>query len=66
MGANQNSSQKLGLYPKIDSTPLSSNSAKTAAIAKLSALGTGLGTIAETRIGASKTTCEIDDKSRIE
>jgi hypothetical protein len=30
MGANQNSSQELGLYPKIDPTPLSSNTAKTA------------------------------------
>jgi hypothetical protein len=30
MGANQNSSQELGLYPEIDPTPLSSNSVKTA------------------------------------
>jgi hypothetical protein len=30
MGANQNSLYELGLYPKIDLTPLSSNSAKTA------------------------------------
>jgi hypothetical protein len=30
MGANQNSSQKLGLYHKIDSTHLSSNLAMTA------------------------------------
>jgi hypothetical protein len=28
MGANQNSSQELGLYPDINPTPLSSNSAK--------------------------------------
>jgi archaellum component FlaC len=33
---------------------------------RLSALENGLGTIAETQIGASKTTCEIDDKNRIE
>jgi hypothetical protein len=33
---------------------------------QLSALRTGLGTAAETRNGASKTTCEIDDKNRIE
>jgi hypothetical protein len=30
MGANQNSSQELGLYPEIDPTSLSSNLAKTA------------------------------------
>jgi hypothetical protein len=30
MGANQNSSMELDPYPKIDPTPLSSNSAKTA------------------------------------
>jgi hypothetical protein len=29
MGANQNSSTELGLCPKIDLMPLSSNSAKT-------------------------------------
>jgi hypothetical protein len=32
---------------------------------QLSALETGLATAAETRIGASKITCEIDDKNRI-
>jgi hypothetical protein len=36
------------------------------AIDKLSALGTGLGTATEPRNGASKTTCEIDDKNRLE
>jgi hypothetical protein len=30
MGANQNSSQELGLYPRINLMPLSSNSEKTA------------------------------------
>jgi hypothetical protein len=30
MGANQNSSQELGLYPKSNPMPLSSNSVKTA------------------------------------
>jgi hypothetical protein len=30
MGANQNSLQKLGLYPKIDLKTLPSNSVKTA------------------------------------
>jgi hypothetical protein len=30
MGANQNSSPELGLCPKINPKPLSSNSAKTA------------------------------------
>jgi hypothetical protein len=30
MEANKNSSQELGLYPKINLMPLSSNSAKTA------------------------------------
>jgi hypothetical protein len=29
MGANQNSSQELSLYPKIDPMPLSSNSTRT-------------------------------------
>jgi hypothetical protein len=32
---------------------------------QLSALGIGLGTIAEIRISAGKTTSEIDDKRRI-
>jgi hypothetical protein len=44
--------------------PLCSNSAKSGlAIDKLSAFRTGLGTAAETRIGASKITCEIDDEN---
>jgi hypothetical protein len=30
MGANQNSSQELGLYPKLNSTHISSSSAKIA------------------------------------
>jgi hypothetical protein len=63
MGANQNSLSEHGIYPRIDPTLLSSNSAKTA---ELSAFGTKLGITAETRNGASKTTCEIDDKNRIE
>jgi hypothetical protein len=33
---------------------------------QLSALETGLGSAAETRIEASKTTCEINDKNQIE
>jgi hypothetical protein len=33
---------------------------------KLSALRTGLGTVAEIRNGASKTSCEIDDKNQLE
>jgi hypothetical protein len=33
---------------------------------QLSDLRTGLGITAETRIGASKTTCEVDDKNQIE
>jgi hypothetical protein len=36
------------------------------AIAKLSAFGTGSGITAKTRNSASKTTCEIDHKNRIE
>jgi hypothetical protein len=59
MGDNQNSSTELGLYPRINPMPLSS-------IAKLSALGTGLETTAETQNGASKTTSEIDKKNWIE
>jgi hypothetical protein len=66
MGANQNSSMKLGLYPKIDPTPLSSNGQDRIAIEKLSALRTGLGTAAETHNSASESTCKIDDKNRIE
>jgi hypothetical protein len=31
---------------------------------QLSALGTGLGTTAETRNGVGKNTCETDDKNR--
>jgi hypothetical protein len=42
--------------------PLSSNSVKTAYIDKLLALGTA----AEIRNGASKTTSKIDDKNQIE
>jgi hypothetical protein len=65
MGANQNSSQKLGLYPEIDPTHLSSNSAKTVQLSLLSALRTGLGTTKETRNGASKTTSKINDENQI-
>jgi hypothetical protein len=36
------------------------------AIEKLSALGTGLGTVAETQINAGKNTCETDDENQIE
>jgi hypothetical protein len=35
-------------------------------MAKLTALGMGLGIVAETRNDTGKTTCEIDDKNRIE
>jgi hypothetical protein len=66
MGANQISSMELGLYPKIDPTPLSSNGQDRIAIEKLSALRTGLGTAAETHSSASESTCKIDDKNRIE
>jgi hypothetical protein len=66
MGANKNSSQELDLYPKINPMPLSSNSAKTAYIDKLLAFGTTVGTTAEIRNGASKTTSKIDDKNWIE
>jgi hypothetical protein len=66
MVANQNSSQERGLYPEIDPTPLSSNTTKTTQLQKkLSAIGTGLEITAETRNGARKTTCEIDDKNWI-
>jgi hypothetical protein len=66
MGANKNSSQELDLYPGINPMPLSSNSVKTAYIDKLLALGTAIGTTAEIRNGASKTTSKIDDKNQIE
>jgi hypothetical protein len=63
MGANKNFLREFGLYPKINPSSLSTNSAKTA---QLSALGTGLGTAAEARNDASRTTREIDDKNRLE
>jgi hypothetical protein len=67
MGVNQNSSTELGLYPKINPKPISSKSAQDRlAIDKLSALETRLGTAAETRIDAGKTTSEIDNKNQIE
>jgi hypothetical protein len=67
MGANQNFSLELGIYPKPDPTHLSSNTAKThlsynIAIKKLSALGIGLGTAAEIRIDTSENTCQTDDE----
>jgi hypothetical protein len=40
--AYQNFSEKLDLYPEFDPMPLSSNSAKTIAIVKLSTLKTRL------------------------
>jgi hypothetical protein len=46
--------------------PLFSLGQDRTAIGKLLALGTGLGTTAETQIDAGKITCEIDDKNRIE
>jgi hypothetical protein len=55
--------KELDLYLKPNPMTLSSNSIKTD---KLSALKTGLGITAETRNGASKTTCEMDDKNQIE
>jgi hypothetical protein len=64
MGASQNSSRELSLYPKIKSdAPLFELGQDRLAIDKLSALKTGLGTAAKTRIGASKTMCEIDDEN---
>jgi hypothetical protein len=60
MGANKNFLREFGLYPKINPSSLSTNSAKTA---QLSALETGLGTAAEARNDASRTTREIDDKN---
>jgi hypothetical protein len=56
MGANQNSSRKLGLYPKSGPTPLFYLGQDRLAIGKLSALRTGLGTVADIQNGASKNT----------
>jgi hypothetical protein len=66
MGANQNSLLELGLYPEIDPKSLFYLGHDRTAITELSAFGTGLGIAAKTRSGASKITCEIDNKNRIE
>jgi hypothetical protein len=66
MRANQNSLSELGIYPEIDPTSLFYLGHDRTAITELSAFGTGLGIAAETQSGASKTTCEIDNKNRIE
>jgi hypothetical protein len=63
---NQNFSQELRLYLRINPMSLSSNSAKTVAIGKLSALEIRLGTATETWNSASKNTCKIDDTNRFE
>jgi hypothetical protein len=56
MGVNQNFSMEFDLYPEIDLTSLSSNSAK--AIEKLSVIGIGLVTTAEIQIDDEKNTCK--------
>jgi hypothetical protein len=56
MGVNQNFSMELDLYPEIDLTSLSSNSAKT--IEKLSAIGIRLVTAAEIQIDDGQNTCK--------
>jgi hypothetical protein len=66
MGANQNSSTELGLYPNTRfDVPLFQLSQDRTAIANLSAFGIGLGTATETWNGASKTTREINDKNQL-
>jgi hypothetical protein len=65
MGANQNCSQELGIYPKSNPTTLSSNSVQDhLAIDKLSAFRTGSGITTETQNGASKNTCETSGENR--
>jgi hypothetical protein len=61
MEANQNSSRKLGLCPKVrPNTPLFYLSQDHKAIEKLLVIGTGLSNleVAETLIMTSKVTCE--------
>jgi hypothetical protein len=66
MGANQNSSEELGLYPRIHSmSSLLTRQRPYITIGKLSALETGLGTAVKTQNSASKTTRKIDDKNWI-
>jgi hypothetical protein len=63
MRANQNFSQKLGLYSEIEpNAPLVELGQDHTAIAQLSAIETGSGTTTETQNGTSKTTSNIDDK----
>jgi hypothetical protein len=65
MGANQNSSQELVLYPEIDLMRSLLTRSKPLAIDKLLVLETRLGTAAETRIDAGRNMCKSDDKNRI-
>jgi hypothetical protein len=64
MRANQNSTQELGIYLKINSKPpLFELDQDRLTIDKLLAFRTGLGTTAETRNDTSKIMSEIDDKN---
>jgi hypothetical protein len=55
----------LAYIPKSTRHPLFHPDQYPLAIDKLSSFGTGQGITAETRNGASKITCEIDDKNRL-
>jgi hypothetical protein len=55
----------LAYIPKSTRHPLFHPDQYPLAIDKLSSFGTGLGSAAETRNGARKITCEIDDKNRL-
>jgi hypothetical protein len=63
MRVNQNFSQELDLYPKIDPTNLSSNSVKTTQLCTAIGSRNWLGSTKETRNGASKTMNEINDEN---
>jgi hypothetical protein len=66
MGANQNSSQEIDLYPKINLKFSLLIRPRPPSYYKLSAFKIGLGTTTKTQNGASKTTSEINDKNQIE
>jgi hypothetical protein len=64
MGANQNSpSRTWHIFQNQPKTPLFQLGQDRLAMNKLSTFRTGLGTAAETRNGASKISCKIDNKN---
>jgi hypothetical protein len=58
--------RNLAYILKLTLSPSLLTQSRPPTIGKLSALRTGLGTTAETRNGARKTSCEIDDRNQLE